>query len=92
MGVTAVMGAAMARIGLSCPRSRMVHSVDEARALIRRFWTGRLFDPEPQQAMLATFGSYLTPEDHVRRMYERAYTRPPTARREEQGLGDTGPQ
>ncbi len=42
--------------------------MDEARALIRRFWRDRLFDPEPQQAMLAAFGSYLTPDDHVRRL------------------------
>jgi soluble lytic murein transglycosylase len=42
--------------------------VDEARALIRRFWRDRLFDPEPQQAMLATFASFLTTDDHVRRL------------------------
>jgi soluble lytic murein transglycosylase len=41
---------------------------DEARALIRRFWRDRLFDPEPQQAMLAAFSSYLTTDDHVRRL------------------------
>ena len=41
---------------------------DEARALIRRFWRDRLFDPEPQQAMLATFGAYLTTDDHIRRL------------------------
>jgi soluble lytic murein transglycosylase len=41
---------------------------EEARALIRRFWTGRMFDPEPQQTLLATFGSYLTPDDHLRRL------------------------
>ena len=41
---------------------------DEARALIRRFWRDRLFDPEPQQAMLAAFGAYLTPDDHLRRL------------------------
>jgi soluble lytic murein transglycosylase len=42
--------------------------VDEAGALIRRFWRGRLFDPEPQQAMLAAFASFLTTDDHVRRL------------------------
>jgi soluble lytic murein transglycosylase len=41
---------------------------DEAQALIRRFWRDRLFDPEPQQAMLSTFASYLTTSDHVRRL------------------------
>lgn len=41
---------------------------DEARALIRRFWRDRPFDPEPQQAMLATFSAYLTPDDHLRRL------------------------
>ncbi len=41
---------------------------EEARTLIRRFWRDRVFDAEPQQAMLAAFGSYLTPEDHLRRL------------------------
>ncbi|HEY4031615.1 MAG TPA: transglycosylase SLT domain-containing protein [Caulobacteraceae bacterium] len=41
---------------------------EEARALIRRFWRDRPFDPEPQQVMLATFGAYLTPDDHQRRL------------------------
>ena len=42
--------------------------VEEAHGLIRRFWRDRLFDPERQQAMLAAFGSYLTPDDHLRRL------------------------
>jgi soluble lytic murein transglycosylase len=42
--------------------------VDEARALIRRFWRDRLFDPEPQQAMLAAFSSFLSTDDHIRRL------------------------
>jgi soluble lytic murein transglycosylase len=41
---------------------------EEAKALIRRFWRDRPFDPEPQQAMLAAFGAFLTPDDHVRRL------------------------
>jgi soluble lytic murein transglycosylase len=41
---------------------------EEAGALIRRFWRDRVFDPEPQQAMLAAFGAYLTPDDHLRRL------------------------
>jgi soluble lytic murein transglycosylase len=41
---------------------------DESRALIRRFWRDRLFDPEPQQTILATFGSFLTTDDHIRRL------------------------
>jgi soluble lytic murein transglycosylase len=42
--------------------------IDEARALIRHFWRDRLFDPEPQQAMLAAFATYLTTDDHIRRL------------------------
>ncbi len=42
--------------------------VDEAKALVRRFWRDRAFDPEPQQAMLAAFAPYLTTDDHVRRL------------------------
>jgi soluble lytic murein transglycosylase len=41
---------------------------EEARSLIRRFWRDRPFDPEPQQAMLAAFGPFLTTDDHVRRL------------------------
>lgn len=41
---------------------------DEARSLIRRWWRERLFEAEPQQAMLAAFGAFLTPDDHLRRL------------------------
>jgi soluble lytic murein transglycosylase len=40
---------------------------DDAKALIKKFWTTQPFDAEPQRQMLARFGDLLTPEDHVRR-------------------------
>lgn len=40
----------------------------DAKALIRRFWRDRLFDLDAQQAMLAGFGSYLSQDDHIRRL------------------------
>lgn len=39
----------------------------EAQALIRDFWRNRAFEAAPQRSMLARFGAWLTPDDHVRR-------------------------
>ncbi|MDP3300273.1 MAG: lytic transglycosylase domain-containing protein, partial [Phenylobacterium sp.] len=39
----------------------------EATALIRRFWRDEVFEADVQTSMLAQFGGYLRPEDHVRR-------------------------
>jgi len=39
----------------------------EAAALVRRWWTTRLFDAEPQAAMRARFGDLLTPGDNEAR-------------------------
>jgi soluble lytic murein transglycosylase len=39
----------------------------EAADLIRRFWRDKLFEVEPQRAMLARFGGVLTQDDHIRR-------------------------
>jgi len=39
----------------------------EATALIRRFWRDEVFEADAQASMLAQFGRYLRPEDHVRR-------------------------
>ncbi|MFN3522854.1 MAG: transglycosylase SLT domain-containing protein [Phenylobacterium sp.] len=40
---------------------------DDAARLIRNVWRNRSFEVDAQRAMLARFGSLLTPEDHVRR-------------------------
>ncbi|MDP1631524.1 MAG: lytic transglycosylase domain-containing protein [Caulobacter sp.] len=40
---------------------------EEARGLIRRWWRDELFDADPQSAMRARFGDYLTDDDHIRR-------------------------
>ena len=40
---------------------------DQAKALIVHFWRDKVFEAEPQRAMLARFGDLLTPQDHVRR-------------------------
>lgn len=39
----------------------------EATALIRRVWRDEIFEASVQTSMLAQFGGYLRPEDHVRR-------------------------
>lgn len=39
----------------------------DAANLIRHVWRNRLFEADPQRAMLARFGDVLTVEDHVRR-------------------------
>ncbi|MDP2213580.1 lytic transglycosylase domain-containing protein [Phenylobacterium sp.] len=39
----------------------------EATALIRRVWRDQVFEADVQASMLAQFGGYLRPEDHVRR-------------------------
>ena len=39
----------------------------EATALIRRFWRDETFEAGDQASMLAQFGGYLRPEDHVER-------------------------
>jgi len=44
-----------------------VGRASEAAALVRHFWRDRVFEADPQRAMLARFGSLLTQDDHVRR-------------------------
>ncbi|MFN3514665.1 MAG: transglycosylase SLT domain-containing protein [Phenylobacterium sp.] len=39
----------------------------EAQALIRSFWRDKVFEAPAQRAMLARYGAWLTPEDHIRR-------------------------
>ncbi len=39
----------------------------KATALIRKIWTQRVFEAEPQRVILARFGDILTPEDHQAR-------------------------
>jgi len=46
---------------------RALGRTDDARALIRSFWTQEVFEAEPQRQMLARFGDLLTVDDHVRR-------------------------
>ena len=41
--------------------------VDQAKALIVHFWRDKMFEADPQRAMLSRFGDLLTPEDHVKR-------------------------
>jgi soluble lytic murein transglycosylase len=41
---------------------------DEAKALIRKTWRDGLFEADVQRTMLARFGSFLTTEDHIRRL------------------------
>lgn len=38
-----------------------------AADLIRRFWRDKVFEADPQRAMLARFGDVLTVDDHIRR-------------------------
>lgn len=40
---------------------------EEARTLIRRWWREELFDAEPQAALRARFGAYLTQDDNLAR-------------------------
>ena len=40
---------------------------DQAKALIVHFWRDKVFEAEPQRAMLSRFGDLLTPQDHIRR-------------------------
>lgn len=46
---------------------RATGRVEEARALIRRWWRDALFDAAPQAAMRARFGAYITADDDLRR-------------------------
>ena len=46
---------------------RALGRLDQAKALIRRFWREEVFEAEPQRQMLARFGDLLTVDDHVRR-------------------------
>lgn len=41
---------------------------EEARALIRDWWTTQSFDEAPQSRVLARWGGWLTPADHERRL------------------------
>ncbi len=41
---------------------------DEARALIRDWWTTQSFDEAPQSRILARWGGWLTPADHEQRL------------------------
>lgn len=41
---------------------------DEAQALIKRIFRGKVFEADPQARMIARFGIYLTPDDYTKRL------------------------
>ena len=41
---------------------------NDATALIKRYWRGRVFEADAQSRMMARYGIYLTEEDHARRL------------------------
>ena len=50
-----------------------VGQVDAGKDVIRHYWRDHIFETDLQSRMLARFGSYLTPDDHVTRLSTLLY-------------------